>query len=141
MGGTDDPSNIIELTVEEHANAHRDLYVMHGKYQDKIAWMTLSGQIGQDSAQRGLNEEWRKNMSRARLGKKLSKEHCKAISRGKKGRKFTDAHRKALSEAQKKSPNHTTRGKKRNFRKVGCPRCRRMISVSTIKQHSDACTR
>ena len=23
MGGTDDPSNLIELTIEEHAEAHR----------------------------------------------------------------------------------------------------------------------
>ena len=26
MGGTDDPDNIVELTVEEHAEAHRKLY-------------------------------------------------------------------------------------------------------------------
>ena len=26
MGGTDDPSNLIELTVEEHAEAHKILF-------------------------------------------------------------------------------------------------------------------
>ena len=26
MGGTDDPSNLIELTIEEHAEAHRKLF-------------------------------------------------------------------------------------------------------------------
>lgn len=50
MGGTDDPSNLIELTVEEHAEAHRLLYEEYGKQEDYIAWKTLSGQIGKDDA-------------------------------------------------------------------------------------------
>ena len=50
MGGTDDPSNLVELTVEEHAEAHRKLYEEHGNWQDRIAWLTLSGQIGKDEA-------------------------------------------------------------------------------------------
>jgi hypothetical protein len=40
-GGTDDPSNLIELTVEEHAEAHRLLYEKYGKWQDKIAYEGL----------------------------------------------------------------------------------------------------
>jgi hypothetical protein len=34
MGGTDDPSNLIELTVEEHAEAHRKLFEQDGCWQD-----------------------------------------------------------------------------------------------------------
>lgn len=30
-GGSDDPSNIVVLTVEEHAEAHRKLYEKHGR--------------------------------------------------------------------------------------------------------------
>jgi hypothetical protein len=44
-GGTDDPSNLVHLTVEEHSEAHRKLYEQYGRWQDKIAWQTLSGQI------------------------------------------------------------------------------------------------
>lgn len=44
-GGTDDPSNLIRLTVEEHAEAHRKLYEKYGRWQDRIAWMSLSGMI------------------------------------------------------------------------------------------------
>jgi len=44
-GGTNDSSNLIELTVEEHAEAHRLLWEQYGRWQDKIAWKTLSGQI------------------------------------------------------------------------------------------------
>lgn len=49
-GGSDDPSNLIELAVEEHAEAHRKLYEEHGRWQDKIAWEMLSGQIGNEQA-------------------------------------------------------------------------------------------
>ena len=47
-GGSDDPSNIIEVTVEEHAEAHRKLYEEHGRWQDRVAYLALSGQIGKE---------------------------------------------------------------------------------------------
>lgn len=43
MGGTDDPTNIIELTVEEHAEAHKKLFEQYGKWEDKLAWQGLAG--------------------------------------------------------------------------------------------------
>lgn len=45
MGGTDDPSNLVEVTVEKHAELHKQLWEDLGHWQDKIAWQTLSGQI------------------------------------------------------------------------------------------------
>ena len=45
VGGTDDSSNLIQLTIEEHAEAHRKLYEEHGRWQDRVAWLTLSGQM------------------------------------------------------------------------------------------------
>jgi hypothetical protein len=45
MGGSNEPSNLIELTVEEHAEAHRKLWEKHGKIEDYVAWKGLSGQI------------------------------------------------------------------------------------------------
>jgi len=45
MGGTDDPSNLVRLTIEEHAEAHKKLYVEYGKEEDRIAWLALSGQM------------------------------------------------------------------------------------------------
>ena len=44
-GGSDDASNLVHLTVEEHAEAHKKLWEQYGRWQDKIAWQTLSGQI------------------------------------------------------------------------------------------------
>ena len=50
MGGTDDPSNLVELTVEEHAEAHKKLFEEHGKWEDELAWKALSGQIEMSEA-------------------------------------------------------------------------------------------
>ena len=43
MGGTDDPSNLVELTVEQHAEAHRQLYEQYGRLEDKRAWLGSTG--------------------------------------------------------------------------------------------------
>src|SRR6056300_1424475 len=48
MGGTDDASNLVELSVTEHAEAHRKLYEEYGKKEDYIAWKAISGQIGKE---------------------------------------------------------------------------------------------
>lgn len=52
MGGSNDSSNLVELSVEEHAEAHRVLFEQHGRWQDELAWKTLSGQIEIDEARR-----------------------------------------------------------------------------------------
>ena len=48
MGGTDDPSNLIELSVEEHAEAHKVLFEEYGLKEDEIAWKGLAGIIGRE---------------------------------------------------------------------------------------------
>lgn len=52
MGGTDDPSNLIVCSVEEHANYHKELWEKHGHEWDRIAWLSLSGQISVSEANR-----------------------------------------------------------------------------------------
>lgn len=54
MGGTDDPSNLIELSVEEHAEAHRLLWEQHGKKQDYCAWQALLKQMDKQEVRREL---------------------------------------------------------------------------------------
>lgn len=45
MGGSDDPSNLVELSIEDHAEAHKILFEKYGKIEDKLAWLALSGLI------------------------------------------------------------------------------------------------
>ncbi len=47
-GGTDHPSNIAYLTIEEHAEAHRKLYEQYGRWQDELAYKGLLKKIGKD---------------------------------------------------------------------------------------------
>ena len=45
MGGTDDPSNIVEVSVEQHAELHLSLYLEHGRWEDWLAYHGLAGII------------------------------------------------------------------------------------------------
>lgn len=60
MGGTDDPDNLVELTVEEHAEAHKKLYEEHGNEFDLIAYRGLTGQITMTEAKKLAQIEGRK---------------------------------------------------------------------------------
>lgn len=42
-GGSDEPSNLIRLTIEQHAEAHRLLWEQYGRLEDKFAWLGLAG--------------------------------------------------------------------------------------------------
>lgn len=48
MGGSNDTTNIVELSIEEHAKAHKKLWIKYGKLEDYIAWKALSGSLGKD---------------------------------------------------------------------------------------------
>ena len=72
MGGSDDPSNLIDLTIEEHAEAHRVLYEQHGNWQDYCASQALSGRIGQE-------EILRMKQGAANRGRKRTPEQCERI--------------------------------------------------------------
>ena len=45
MGGTNEPTNLYECSVEEHAELHLALYLEHGYREDWLAFNGLSGQI------------------------------------------------------------------------------------------------
>ena len=80
MNGSNDPSNLIELTIEEHAEAHKQLYEEHGHWQDFIAWKALSGQINSDDLRREL-------ASLANKGRSLSEEHKSKIKSSRRNQK------------------------------------------------------
>jgi len=57
MGGSDDPSNILRVTVEEHAEIHKKLWEEHGRWQDLCAYKVLSKEIGQEEAVKIAKQE------------------------------------------------------------------------------------
>lgn len=54
MGGTNDPSNIELVTIKEHAQRHKDLYLLHNKLEDKIAYLCLSGKTNESEKYRKI---------------------------------------------------------------------------------------
>jgi hypothetical protein len=50
MGGSNDPENLVEVTVTQHAMFHFCNYQLWGNEEDRIAWRALSGQITADEA-------------------------------------------------------------------------------------------
>lgn len=109
MGGTDDPSNLVELTVAEHAEAHRLLYEQNGNWQDYCAWQALSGQIGKE-------EIIRMKQSMAWKGKKHTpeailklKDSCAKRTERQRADGTLERANKKRSEShkgKKKSPEH-----------------------------------
>lgn len=103
-GGTDDPSNIIELTIEEHAEAHRILYEQYGRSEDLCAWKGLSGQWSKlqiiNYLRTGIphTEETKQKISKAKKGVSLSEDHKKKISESLKGKKNSDNQKKKAAE-------------------------------------------
>ena len=107
MGGSDDPSNLIELTVEEHAEAHKKLYEEHGRQQDLCAWKSLSGQIGKEEIQL-LKSSMGGNGNK---GKPKSATHKAKISAKRHEQVFTKETKNKISKSavgNTNSKNHST---------------------------------
>jgi hypothetical protein len=101
-GGTDEEENLVLLTIEEHAEAHRLLFEEYGRPEDYLAWKGLAGCVGKDdiiimrNALRDLSKP-RPNQSKAMKGRKKSEAHKKAIAKAHKGKPKSEAHKKSLS--------------------------------------------
>lgn len=108
MGGSDDPSNLIILTVEEHANAHKQLFEQFGYWQDELAWKGL-----------------RKMHSKQEILEKIMKENHPW-----KGKKHKPETIIKIKNSQPKTHNLTNEGRekivasnKRRNQNLICPHC------------------
>ena len=105
MGGSDDPSNIIELSIEEHAEVHKKLYEQYGKKEDLCAWKGLSGQWSLLQVYNYLRtgiphtEETKKKISVAKKGSKLTLDHRQKISKSLRGKKNSQSQKDKVSKA------------------------------------------
>ena len=157
MGGTDDPENLIEVTVEQHALLHKQLWEDLGHWQDYAAWQGLSGRMGKEELIRFIqskthkgkivSEETRKRMSDSQKGKKQSSKTIeKRVSkmRGKKRPPFGEEWKRKLSESRKARPAHNKGisgpllGTKKEL--VMCPHCdKEGGKPCMMKWHFDNC--
>jgi hypothetical protein len=115
MGGTDDPSNLVELTVEEHAEAHRKLYEQYGNWQDKIAYDMLSGQIGLDDAIQAARGAANRGRKRTEEQKARLREACRLRTERQRADGTLDRANKKRSaslKGHKKSAEHMENWKK-----------------------------
>jgi len=168
MGGSDDPSNLIELTVEEHANAHKLLWEQHGNWQDEVAWKALSGQVpnaeinhmmnvlrntgknnhrfGKPSSMRGKThtEETKEKIKNARAKQKInhSSETKKKIGDKHRG-KVTPEHVKlAVIESNKRRTgikHKTHKNKGVKQQLISCPHCDKEGGITMYRWHFDNC--
>lgn len=131
-GGTDDPSNLIYLTVEEHAEAHRLLFEQHGCWQDELAWLALSGHIGKEEINRtksseGAKKQWQDSAHRQKISN-IMKETMTGREPWNKGKinVYSDNTRKSMSESAK--------GNTRRRGKVMSEESRRRMSISALNR-------
>lgn len=106
MGGDDSEHNLIELTIEEHADAHRKLYEQYGKSEDFIAWKALSGQINTADIQLEKSRLGGKIASQMNIGSTRTAEQKANMSKAKLGHIRSEASKIKQSESVTGNKNH-----------------------------------
>ena len=94
-GGTDHPSNIVELTIRQHALAHKKLYKEHGRWQDRVAYLTLSKQI--TNAEATKQAQSYANQNKTPAGIEAAKRNLRLATQSNIGRKHSDEWKKKQS--------------------------------------------
>lgn len=113
-GGTDDPENLVELTVEDHAIAHKVLYWFWKREEDRLAWLVLSGQISTQEARLAALKK-RMNEPDVKERVRLATKNPKTIEKLKKSLadpKVKEKHRKAVSAGLKGKPTNNPNGRR-----------------------------
>lgn len=125
LKGINSFDNVVELTTEQHALAHKFLYELHGDENDRIAYLGISGQIGREEAKRlatiaanvgnkysfgkrnGLgyrhNEVAKERIEATSLGRRHTTEARERISKARVGMKFSEEHKRNISTSKKGS--------------------------------------
>lgn len=129
MGGTDDPSNLIELTIDEHAEAHRLLYEQYGKWEDYYAWQGLSGQIGKEDLIIEI-------IKKVNTGRKHSEETNRKKSLALIGKSYVDLHGEEKAKIIKdklRTPKSKEHRKKLSISKTGVKQSHVTVSLRAEK--------
>ena len=125
-GGTDDPSNLIEVSVTQHAIFHYCEWRLHGRWEDKCAWQVLANNVKHPLHVKGrkltdtqrkyisermkgnthgavpCSEEKKEKLRKSNTGKKHTEETKEKLRKINTGRKLSEETKKKCSEAGKK---------------------------------------
>jgi hypothetical protein len=117
MGGGDEEENLTPpISIQLHAEFHRDLYESLGFTEDYIAWKALSGRLSSEQARlmaakagQGRSEKYKNRELKEHLNKIRTKESCS--KGGKEGSKYLvswirdnkEQHKKACADNAKKN--------------------------------------
>jgi hypothetical protein len=131
MGGTDSPDNLVKLTIEEHAEAHRILYEKYGNEYDRIAWLGLSKAIDSKDIDYLTQVEGGKYVQR--MNPNLPSIGGKALWSKPGMREYLIEKRKEQSRLGK----NPMQGKKQN--RASCIKCKKELAVNVIPRHHRYC--
>ena len=125
-GGDDSSDNLVELSIEEHALAHKKLYEEYRRWQDRVAWLSLLGIMNNEeriyeiisNSNKGNPSNWKmskaqkEKLSESRMGEKNPMYGKPAHNRGvkrpgiggrKKGTLWSDEERKKQESIRNKN--------------------------------------
>lgn len=95
-GGPDTAENIELVTLEQHAARHKQLFEQYGRWQDRAAWLRLSGQMNITEVKKLAQQEGcklgGKIAGNLRRGQKCSEQACRNMSVGRLGMKLSESH-------------------------------------------------
>lgn len=145
MGGTDDPSNLVLLTIEQHAQAHKKLWEEHGRWQDELAYKGLAKLISHEEAVlisktksnsgRKFSESHKTKISDSLKGHKLSKETKIRISETRKSRNIQSSRKGIILE---KTTKDKLSESAKNRKKITCS-CGKIVDVSNHVRWHKSC--
>ena len=137
MGGTDDPSNLIRLSVEEHAEAHRKLYEKHGNIEDYLAWKGLLGIIPKQEIVEKVTKMGYLKASKIRTERYHSDPEWAAEIRKKqsKPKSRTENYFGPKSETHKENMRKTALKRER----FPCSKCGNGYTKANLVKHEKAC--
>jgi phage pi2 protein 07 len=105
LGGTNDPSNLINLTLEDHIHAHILLAKIHG---GKL-WGAISFMVNDHSGSRKNKRiPTKKEIALATFAKKMFSIKCRGETHSQFGRKHSEQARKQMSIAHKERAKNGT---------------------------------
>ena len=136
-GGTDDPSNIVELTVAEHAQAHKELYRKYGRKEDFWAWKGLEGIISkEDIVYNQLCEASLKGAKKHSTLLKNNKEYRENwLNKMRQPKTNTENYFKPKSKEHAENIRKAALSRPR----VECPHCGNGYTKANYQKHVRAC--